>query len=297
MAGREVIDRYHRAIAVSDYDIVTALHAPEVVVWMSGPSIVSGRFQGRENLFAHMTHHVLGPLDVAAEDYVKGVRVIVDDGDYVAVIFHGGLPNRTGGRYDQYYLQIFRMGDGLIQEIVEMFDTVMFEEAVAGHRLRTPRARPASPFVIAAPTAGAPDRDTMLRLAEAWQAAVAASDWAGVAALAGPSCTLEVAGTTPLSGVAPFDPERLRTALAGGTGWSRIACADRNGAVVLMRGADPAYDQQYGVVLEADGDRIGRISLFWDTVAAEARLYDNPMLPETTHSIMPSFDLRLAFVN
>jgi len=296
MSGRDVINRYHKAIAISDYDVVTELHAPEVVVWMSGRSIVSGRFQGREALFAHMTRHVLGPLDVAAEDYVKGVRVIVDDGDYVAVIFHGGLPNLTGGRYDQYYLQIFRMGDGLIQEIVEMFDTVMFEEGVAGHHLREPRQRPASPFVIASPMSGAESRDHMVSLTQAWQAAVAANDGASLAALTGASCTLEVIGSTPLSGVGSFDVERLQMIMAGGTGWSRLVCADRNGAVLLMGSADPSYTQFYGVVLEAEGDTLGRVSVFWDTAAAEARLFDNPLLPDTTRSIMPPFDPRQAFI-
>ncbi len=297
MSGRAVIDRYHRAIAVGNYDVVIALHAPEVVVWMSGRSIVSGRFQGRAKLFAHMTHHVLGPLDTAAEDYVKAVRVVAEEGDRVAVIFHGGLPNRKGGRYDQYYLQIFRMGDGLIQEIVELFDTVMFEEAVAGNHLPMPRSRPAVPFGVGSALSGASDRAVMAGLAEAWAAAVSAGDWPAAAALAGENCTLDVAGTTPLSGVARFEVERLRQVLEGGIGWSRIACTDRNASVLLLRGADPAYPQNYGVVLEAQGDRIGRIAIVWDTAAAEARLYDNPLLPEPTASIMPPFDLRLALAD
>jgi ketosteroid isomerase-like protein len=294
MSGLDVIERYHRAIAIGDYDTVTALHAPEVVVWMSGRSIVSGRFQGREALFEHMTHHVLGPLQPEAEDYVKGVRIVVADGDYVVAILHGGLPNKVGGRYDQYYLQVFRMGDGLIQEIVEIFDTVMFEQAVIGHHLEIPRERPAAPFVIAPPPHGAADRATMHGLATEWLAAVVTADEAEASALLTADCTLEVIGTTPLSGVAGFDASRLRTILAGGIGWSRLVCADRSGAVALMRSADPAYGQQYGVVLEADGDRIGRISLFEDTVEAEARLHANPMLPEATRSIMPVFDLRAA---
>ncbi|WP_165324497.1 nuclear transport factor 2 family protein [Rhizorhabdus phycosphaerae] len=295
MAGRAVIDRYHRAIAVGDYDVVTALHAPEVVVWMSGQSIVSGRFQGRTELFAHMTHHVLGPLDTQAEDYVKAVRVVAEAGDRVAVIFHGGLPNRSGGRYDQYYLQIFRMADGLIQEIVELFDTVMFEQAVAGNRLRIARTQPRTPFGVGDALSGASSRQVMADLADAWLAAVSVGDWPATALLAGTNCTLAVAGTTPLSGVSPFEVERLRAVLEGGVGWSRIACTDHRASVVLMRGADPSYPQNYGVVLEADGDHLGRVSIFWDTAAAEARLYHNEMLPEPTTSIMPSFDLRLAF--
>ncbi len=295
MAGRDVIDRYHRAIAIGDYEVVTALHAPEVVVWMSGRSIVSGRFQGRERLFAHMTHHVLGPLDVEAEEYVKGVRILVDDGDYVAVIFHGGLPNRTGGRYDQYYLQIFRLGDGLIQEIVELFDTAMYEEAVAGHRLEQPRERPASPFIIAAPLPGAADRETVLALAEAFAAAARRADWHAIGGLLAADCTLEVAGTTPYSGVGRFDPDRLRDCLEGGIGWSHIACADRKGAVLLMTGADPAYPQNFGIVIEANGNVIARISLFWDTAAAEMHLFGNRFCPDETRSIMPPFDPRLAF--
>lgn len=295
MSSRAIIERYHHALAIGDFDTVIALHAPDVVVWMCGQLIVSGRFQGCIALFEHMRHHVLGPLKTDAEEYVKGARFVAEEGDYVTVIFHGGLPNKTGGRYDQFYLQIFRMGDGVIQEIVEIFDTVMFEEAVAGHHRAIPRDAPASPLAIAPPLAGGESRTHMATLADDWLAALASGDVPLLVGLMTRDATLEVSGTTPLSGVASFDEARLMRLFPGSVDWSRRVCTDRMGSVLLLRSADPAYPQQYGVVLEADGDRIGRISIFLDTVMAEALLFDNPIEPETTRSIMPDYDLTAAF--
>ena len=289
---RAIVDRYHHAIAISDYATVLALHAPEVVCWMSGRSIVSGRFQGREALFEHMGRNVLGPLIVGTEDYVKGARILIEDGPFVGAIFHGGLPSKTGGRYDQYYLQLFRIEDGLIQEIVELFDTVMYEQAVAGNRLETARRAPDVPFRMVEPLPSAIDRPAMMMLADAFAARAPTGD---VGDLLAPDAELRMIGTTPLSGVAPFDAERLRAIFSGGVGWSRVACTDAGAAILLMRAADPDYRQNYGVLLEAFGDRIGRICVFADTVEVEAHQFGNAMLPGATRRIMPAFDPRLAF--
>lgn len=292
--GRAVVERYYAALGSGDFDTVIALHAPEVVCWMSGRSIVSGRFQGREALFGHMRHHVLGPLIVDSEDYVKETRVVVSEGPFVAAILHGGLPNKVGGRYDQYYLQVFRLGDGIIQEIVEIFDTAMFEQAVMGHRLADVRSVPAKPFTVAPPLAAASSPENVRALADRFEVALQSGDFAG----AGPftlDAELAVIGSTLLSGVAPLDLARLSAVFAHGVAWSNCICADARGAVLLMQSEDPAYAQQYGVVLEVADMSIGRISIFEDTVEAERVLHRNALIPGPSKSIMPAFDVRLAF--
>ena len=92
---------------------------------------------------AHMGEHVLGPLVTGTEPYVKDSRIALADGDFVVGLLRGGLPTKSGDRYDQFYLQLFRLQDRLIVEIVEIFDTVMVERALMGHRLATPRRWPA----------------------------------------------------------------------------------------------------------------------------------------------------------
>jgi ketosteroid isomerase-like protein len=293
-AHRAVIEDYYRAMGADDFDHVVSLHDPDVVCWMSGRSLVSGRFQGRTELYAHMGEHVLGPL-VPGEPYVKGSRIAIVDGDITVGLLHGGLPAKDGGRYDQFYLQIFRFEDGLIREIVEMFDTVMVETRLMKNRLATPRGAPERRFGLDAPAiVSSLSRDAMARLALSFAEKVAAGDFDGLSPLLAGDTEIRVIGSTPLSG-RWSDPAVLADLFAERLADVRPIAADGNGAVLLARAAAEDYAQQYGLLIEADGARIGCVSVFFDTVEAEARRFGNPMQPEPSRGIMPDFDIRRAF--
>ena len=75
----------------------------------------------------------------------------------------------------------------------------------------------------------------------------------------------------------------------------RTICADDNAACQLMRSARPSYDQQFGILLGADGDKIGELTIFLDTVEAERAVFDNPVMPDPSKSVMPPFDVGKAF--
>jgi ketosteroid isomerase-like protein len=293
-AHRAVIEDYYRAMGADDFDHVVSLHDPGVVCWMSGRSLVSGRFEGRTELYAHMGEHVLGPL-VGGEPYVKGSRVVLVDGDVTVGLLHGGLPARDGGRYDQFYLQIFRFEDGLIREIVEMFDTVMVETQLMKRALAAPRAKPAVPFDLdAPPVASSLSRGGMMALAGRFAAALAAGGGAGD--LLADEAEIRVIGSTPLSG-RTRDRAVLERVFARGLADARTIAADGQAAVVLARSGDAAYAQQYGIVVEADGERIGCVSVFLDTAEAEAREFANPLLPAASRSVMPPFDVGRALLS
>jgi len=49
------------------------------------------------------------------------------------------------------------------------------------------------------------------------------------------------------------------------------------------------------VLLEAREGRIGCVSVFLDTVAAELSAFDNPIVGGSSRSIKPPFDVALAF--
>jgi ketosteroid isomerase-like protein len=290
-----LIERYYAATTEGDFDTVVTLHAPDVVCWMAGETVVSGRFQGREALFEHMIHHVLGGLVGGSESYVKAARVVIVDPPFVVGLMHGGLPNATGGRYDQRYLQIFRIGDGLIREIVEIFDTAMFEEAVAGNRLTRPREKPATPFAVLPPLSGARDKSATLALAQGFVAAIETKAPDQIEALLSPGAQLGMIGTTPLSGFAAADSSRLTDVLAGEALRSRIVCADQQGAVLFLHPRGEAGPRQIGVLIEPDGAGIGRISVFEDTLGLETHRFSNPLRTAGTARIMPPFDLWAAF--
>ncbi len=292
-ANRAVIEDYYRAMGQGDFDHVVSLHAPDLVCWMSGRSLVSGRFQGRTELYAHMGEHVLGPLVTGTEPYVKDSRIALVDGDFVVGLLRGGLPSKSGGRYDQFYLQLFRLQDRLIVEIVEIFDTVMVETALMGHELATPRRWPALPFDLGAPATSSRSRNSTRELASALGEALVADEPKRVAGLLSENALVRMIGTTPCSG-RWNSIEPVYEVLAGGMQDVRTVCADDNAACQLMRSARPSYDQQFGIVLGVDGDKISELTIFLDTVEAERAVFDNPVI-DPSKSVMPRFDVGKAF--
>jgi ketosteroid isomerase-like protein len=261
---------------------------------MSGSTLVSGRFDGRDALYAHMAKHVLGPLIVGTEPYVKGSCIAIVDGPMVVGLLHGGLPTRAGGRYDQFYLQIFRLEGGLIAEIVELFDTVMVETALMGHELEVPRRPPDRPFGIAA-DAGASrgTRTEVLAVTQHLLDSLMSRDRAGLRAVVHPAVTVRAIGSTPLSGVSE-GIDALLAAVDRGIQDARLVCADDVSACVLMRSSDPAYRQQYGLLLRIREKQLIDLCIFLDTVETERALFENRVLPTPSRSMMPPFDISQA---
>lgn len=285
---------YYRAMGEGDFAHVVSLHDPDVTCWMSGTSLVSGRFEQRDALYAHMGEHVLGPLVVGTEPYVKGSRLVLTDGDYTVGLLHGGLPAQDGGRYDQFYLQVFRFENGLIREIVEMFDTVMVETTLMKNSLDHPRERPAAPFDLDEPRiASALDRAGMTALAQHFARALCARDFRAARDCLADGAEIRVIGSTPLSG-RTRDGEVLERIFADGMAQHRLVAADGGAAVVLGHAAH-GYPQQYGLVIEAEGAGIGCVSVFLDTVAAEAHQFGNRIVSTASASIRPPFDVMQAF--
>ena len=290
-----VVRDYYRAMGEGDFGHVVSLHDPDVVCWMSGTSLVSGRFQGRDALYAHMGEHVLGPLVTGTEPYVKGSRLALVDGDYAVGLLHGGLPARDGGRYDQFYLQIFRFQNGLIREIVELFDTVMVETALMKNQLAQPRTPPAALFDLVDPGCrSALDRDGLVDLAQRLGAALMARDFTAARSCLAPGAEIRVIGSTPVSGQTHAGAVLDRVFDAGLAGFRIVAAG--SGAAVALAMADGGRAQQYGLLIEADGHHIGCLSVFLDTAAAEAQQFGNAIQPAPSRSIKPDFDVMAAFV-
>lgn len=292
--NNDTVRDYYRAMGEGDFAHVVSLHDPDVTCWMSGTSLVSGRFEQREALYAHMGEHVLGPLVPDAEPYVKGSRLILADGEYTVGLLHGGLPARDGGRYDQFYLQVFRFADGLIREIVEIFDTVMVETTLMKNHLAQPRATPEQPFDLDAPACTSSlNRDGMIALGERFARGLSSRAFDETRACLSADAEVRIIGSTPFSG-RHSDAGVIGRVFAAGLSQYRVVAADGGAAVVLARAAQD-YPQQYGLVIEAQGEHIGCLSIFLDTVASEAHQFGNPMVPGASASIKPAFDIMQPF--
>lgn len=292
--NRAVIEDYYASMSEGNFAHVVELHSPDLVCWMSGTSLVSGRFKGRDALYAHMATHVLGPLVVGTEPYVKGSSIAIVDASMVVGLLHGGLPSKDGGRYDQYYLQIFRLQDGLIAEIVELFDTVMVETVLMKNQLELPREPPARPFgIVADPPASRDTRDEVISVTSVFLEALTSGNTTQLRTIVHPSAGIRIIGSTPLSGSSE-GVEALVATMDRGVRDARLVCADGGFACALMRSSDAAYHQQYGLLLQVRDKRVLDISIFLDTVEVERTLFANPMLPHPSTSVMPPFDITRA---
>lgn len=289
------IRTYYECMAAGDFATVVELHSPELVCWMSGRSLVSGRFTGRDDLYAHMGNHVLGALITGTEPYVKGSRIVAADDNIVVGLLHGGLPAVDGGRYDQLYLQVFRMENGSIVEIIEMFDTAMVENVLMGNKFVTSRSKPERPFVIEAEKAPSPATGELARqLAVDFSDAIISSDYEWISKLLDANCEIGLSGWTPISGMSNGTDQLAKLTEGRIDGTRTVFLADGAAVVLGWYFSDPAYLQQIGFLLEFSGTGICRISVFFDTAGSEIALFGNAFVTGPSTSIMPPFDVRIA---
>lgn len=65
-----------------------------------------------------------------ADRYTAHAELVLADGEHVVVQARGGASTHALERYDQTYCYVFRMRDGLIQEVTEHCDTALVERVL-----------------------------------------------------------------------------------------------------------------------------------------------------------------------
>lgn len=89
-------------------------------VWVAmGENSWSGTYRGK----AEIRQNLIGPLRARIGAPRNVVDRIIVDGDWAAVQFRGDNQTAEGERYDNRYVFILRLRDGLIVEIAEYMDT------------------------------------------------------------------------------------------------------------------------------------------------------------------------------
>ena len=214
-------------------------------------------------------------------------------GDYAVLLLRGGLPTITGGRYDQNYMQCFRVVDGQVVENHELLDSVMLETQVYAKRLATPRAAPAEPLAprrLAAETAN--DGTPVAPIAAAFIAALADAEIGDLLELLAGDVVIQVAGATPHSG-AIRGSEAVATVLAreltgyrpASLRWTagpRLVCEDDQGFCILaeltaeLADGQP-YRQTIGLLGQCRGGLVNELHVYFDTAAQERQRWANPL--------------------
>jgi uncharacterized protein len=135
--NEQVIADWYRALNTVDLELFGALHAPDCVYNVSGHTPISGRCDMRR-LTEEVLPQVFGRLDLAEYRLAVKWSIMCSDGRRVVGMMEGDGPGTNGKRYDQRYLHVFELRDGLITEVWEFFDTQLAAEVLFYDPERSP---------------------------------------------------------------------------------------------------------------------------------------------------------------
>ena len=91
-----------------------------------GSTKLSGVYNSRKDF----VDRIMAPLGAQLEGALTiTIDNLIADGDFVVVQSHGKSTTRKGIAYNNTYCQVFRVGDGKIQEATEYLDTELVTRA------------------------------------------------------------------------------------------------------------------------------------------------------------------------
>ena len=104
----------------------------EDVEWtVMGETSWSRTYRGK----AEIRRELLTPLmSQFAEPYRRATLQLLGDADWVVARCQGHVTTKAGQRYDNQYCFLYRLKDGLIEEIIEYGDTALIERVLQTRR-------------------------------------------------------------------------------------------------------------------------------------------------------------------
>lgn len=138
--NRTIVEQWMTALATGDQETFWEIHAEDVVYNISGHSVISGQVRGRKAMMDEIVPHVFNALDLERSRFASKWKIMCDDGNRVVTIMEADCHALNGVQYDQRYLHIFGVRDGLIAEVWEFFDTDLANRALFTPENNVPRA-------------------------------------------------------------------------------------------------------------------------------------------------------------
>ena len=92
-----------------------------------GSSEWSGTYEGKPTVIAELMRPLFSQF---ATPYRNRASLIVADGDHVVVECQGEVTTKSGKPYNQRYVYVCRMSDGMIRSLNEYLDTELVSSAL-----------------------------------------------------------------------------------------------------------------------------------------------------------------------
>lgn len=129
-----VVNAFYEAIRTGDSPVLDGLIADcFCLICPTRDHVLSGVYEGKQRFFEDVTPHVFGCANSDEITFCDEHQVVVDAGEIVVAMAQNNGLARTGERYDQIYLHIFKIRDGQIQALIECFDTALANRALWGN--------------------------------------------------------------------------------------------------------------------------------------------------------------------
>lgn len=125
--NRLVISAAFEALAQGDPRAFVDAFADDSTWTFPGSWSWSGSWSPKTRIVQELLQPLMAQF---ADRYTACADSVFADGDHVVVQARGGATTHSGERYDQTYCYVFRMRDGLIEDVVEHCDTALVERVL-----------------------------------------------------------------------------------------------------------------------------------------------------------------------
>ena len=129
--SRQIVQQWFDHIAEGDAEAAFALFADDIVYELKGTTPVSGIYRGLDQIVNDFFVPWRKQID---GDLVVDVDELISEGDRVVALGRGRAKTIFNQRYDNDYVFVFTVRDGLITSVSEYLDTALIETAAYGKR-------------------------------------------------------------------------------------------------------------------------------------------------------------------
>lgn len=129
-----IIDGFYTAIKTGDSDaLARIIHDEFALICPTRQHVLSGIYDGKSRFFDDVLPHVFGCVDSSDIVFCQQHHVLsASDDVVVAMARNEGCAREGHDPYNQVYIHVFKILDGKIKALVEVFDTALANRALWG---------------------------------------------------------------------------------------------------------------------------------------------------------------------